>query len=291
MQLSAWRSPASRREATVVFTDPDSTFLQGPTLCDAARRALRLLAHEDIPLVLCSSRTRAELESMQLALDIRHPLIAENGSVLYLPRGYFPSVTDDAGNQGYGALPFGQPYWRVVEVLRYTAESLGIEVRGFNDMSIQEVADELGVSMAEARLSKLREHDEPFRILRSDPAMRSRLFTALRRAGLRCVVGARFNHVVAGPDIRTALRTLTALYRYEWADAEVRTVGVGGGIVDAVLLQTVNVPVVVLNPEADGARVLRKVPRARMTQTTGGEGFSEAIFAAIMPAQLVSRRM
>jgi mannosyl-3-phosphoglycerate phosphatase family protein len=290
MQLSTWRSPSSRREATVVFTDPDSTFPQRAQPCDAVRRALSFLASEDIALVLCSSRTRAELETIQQALDVHHPFISENGAALHLPRGYFPSVTDAAGNQGYGALPFGQPYWRVVEILRYTADSLGVEVRGFSDMSIQEVADEGGIPLAEARLAKLREHDEPFRILNPDPATRSRLFTALRRAGLRCVIGRRFHHVAAGPDFGVSLRTLKALYRLEWGD--VRTVGVADGLVDAALLREVDVPVVVSNPNVDSALVLRKAPRARVTHATGADGWSEAIFAAVTPVQHhVSRRM
>jgi mannosyl-3-phosphoglycerate phosphatase len=281
MQLSTWRSPSSRRKATVIFTNPDSTFLHRAPPCDAARRALRFLASEDIPLVLCSSRTRAELETIQQALDVHHPFICENGGALHLPRGYFPSVTDAAGNQGYGALPFGQPYWRVAEVLRYTADSLGIEVRGFNDMSVQEVADEWGISLAEARLAKLREHDEPFRLLSPDPAIRSRLFTALRRAGLHCVIGCRFHHVASGPDIGASLRTLKALYRLEWGD--IRTVGVADGLVDAALLREVDVPMVVSNPNVDSARVLRKTPRARMTHATGGEGWGEAILGVVAP--------
>jgi mannosyl-3-phosphoglycerate phosphatase family protein len=230
-----------------------------------------------------------ELETMQQALDIHHPFVSENGAAIYLPRGYFPSVTDAAGRPGYGALPFGQPYQRVVEGLRHTADRLGIEVRGFNDMSVQEVADEWGISLAEARLAKLREHDEPFRILSPDPAIRSRLFTALRRAGLRCVSGGRFNHVTAGPDVGAALRTLKALYRLECGG--IRTVGVADGLVDAALLREVDVPIVVSNFDVDSARVLRKVPRARVTSAAGGDGWGEAVFAAVTPvAHNVSKR-
>jgi mannosyl-3-phosphoglycerate phosphatase family protein len=280
-QASNWPSPGAQPEATIVFSDLDSILPLRGSPHDAVGRALAFLADEDIPLVLCSSRTGAELEAIRRALDIHHPFICENGAALHLPRGYFPSVTDAAGNQGHGRLPFAQPYWRAVEILRYTAESVGVEVRGFNDMSIEEVAVEEGISLTEATLAKLREHDEPFRILTADQAARSRLFTALRRAGLRCVIGRRFHHVAAGPDLGVSLRTLTALYRLEWGD--IRTVGVADGPLGAALLRDVDEPVVVSDPNVDSARLLRKTPRARMTQATGAEGWSEAILAAVRP--------
>ena len=112
--------------------------------------------------------------------------------------------------------------------LRRTAETLAIDVRDFNGMSVQEVADECGLSLAEARLAQLREYGEPFRILASDPAVHSRLLNALRRAGLRCVSGGRFHHVSSGADMRRSVRTLTSLYRQRFGD--VLTVGVSSGL-------------------------------------------------------------
>ena len=47
----------------IVFTDLDSTLLHPKTYSfDAAMPALKLIKEKDIPLILCSSKTRAEIE-------------------------------------------------------------------------------------------------------------------------------------------------------------------------------------------------------------------------------------
>jgi mannosyl-3-phosphoglycerate phosphatase len=277
---------ASRHTGTVVvFTDPDGTLLEHRTHpCVPHCEALRFLAVRAIPLVLCSSRTRAELEVIQQEFHFRHPFISENGGAVYLPRGYFSSLPDPREMSGYEVIAFGGPQQHVVEALRRTAESVGVEVRGFNGMSVQEVADECGLSLGEARLAQLREYGEPFRILASDPAVHSRLLNALRRAGLRCVNGGRFHHVSSGADVRRSVRTLTSLYR-QWS-GNVLTIGVSAGLTDSSFLREVDIPIVVLNPEVDAARVLRKVPKARLTSTPGSLGWDEAILSAVdVPAE------
>lgn len=265
----------------VVFTDPDGTLLEHRTHpCAPDCEALRFLAEHDIPIVLCSSRTRAEIELIQQEFHFRHPFISENGGAVYVPRGYF-SPSDPAEMSGYDVIAFGWPHEQVVEALRRTTETLGIEVRGFNGMSVQEVADECGLSLAEARLAQLREYGEPFRILAPNPAVHSRLLTALRRAGLRCVNGGRFHHVSSGADMRRSVRTLTSLYRRQAGD--VLTVGVSAAHTDPSLLREVDIPIVVLHPEVDAVRVLRKVPTARVTSTAGSLGWDEAILSVVQP--------
>lgn len=265
----------------VVFTDPDGTLLdhrEHP--CIPSCEAFRVLADHHVPLVLCSSRTRAELEIIQQEFHFHHPFISENGGAVYLPRGYFSPTSDPAVMSGYDVIAFGGPHQYVVETLRRTAEAQAIEVRGFNGMSVQEVADECGLTPAEARLAQLREYGEPFRILSSDPAVHSRLINALRRAGLRCVNGGRFHHVSLGADVRRSVQTLTSLYWRRFG--RVLTVGVSAGPTDS-LLREVDIPIVVLDSNVDPARVLHKVPTARVTSTSGAAGWDEAILLAVEP--------
>jgi hypothetical protein len=85
--------------------------------------------------------------------------------------------------------------------------------------------------------------------------------------------------VSSGADVRRSVRTLTSLYRQRYWD--VLTVGVSACLNDPSLLREVDIPIVVLNPEVDAARVLRKVPTARVTSTAGSLGWDEAILSAV----------
>ena len=67
------------------------------------------------------------------------------------------------------------------------AARLGIEVVGFSDMSVEDVAIECDLPLLRARLAKLREYTEPFRVVNARPSMLPRLARALRAAGLDCI--------------------------------------------------------------------------------------------------------
>ena len=140
--------------------------------------------------MLCSSKTRAEIEMLQQDLGVAHPFVSENGGALFLPRRYFPfPISDGRSIAGYQAIEFGLPYYQLVETLHRVTNDLNIPVVGFSDMSTEEVAKDCKLPLMVALLAKLREYDEPFRILDSGLAVRSRLFKALHRAGLHFTRG------------------------------------------------------------------------------------------------------
>ena len=66
--------------ALLVLSDLDGTLLDHTTYAfDAARAALERLRDARVPLVLCTSKTRAEVEPICAALPNAHPFIVENG--------------------------------------------------------------------------------------------------------------------------------------------------------------------------------------------------------------------
>jgi mannosyl-3-phosphoglycerate phosphatase len=266
----------------VIFTDLDGTLLDHETYSHTpATEALDLLERKGIPLILCSSKTRAEIELIQLDLRLRHPFISENGGAVFMPRGYFRFTPEGTRKiEGYEVLESGAPYWQLVEALHHISAELGIRVVGFSDMSVEEVAQDCKLSPMEARLAKLREYDEPFRILGSSPAARSRLFDALHKAGLRCTRGGRYYHVTGVADKGLAIRTLRSLYAQAWGN--VLAVGLGDSLNDLSLLQEVDIPIVVRNPAGGAAtRLLRMVPTARLTNAPGPSGWNEAILEVV----------
>src|SRR5687768_8132133 len=86
-----------RPVADLVFTDLDGTLLDHDTYSwEAARPALSRLRHLGIPLVLCSSKTAAELRPIAKRLGLQTPLIVENGGGIRLPRHFLDRPAADA---------------------------------------------------------------------------------------------------------------------------------------------------------------------------------------------------
>jgi mannosyl-3-phosphoglycerate phosphatase len=266
----------------ILFTDLDGTLLDHQSYSfDAARDALARIRRARVPLVLCSSKTRMEIEGVQEQLDSFHPFVSENGAAVFIPPAYFPFPIAGARERaGYHVLEFGRPYHEVVDLLHCTAARVKVPVVGFSDMSVREVADACALSMRDARLATRREYDEPFRVVNGNPASRDRLVRALRRAGLRCVKGGRFDHVTGCADKGTSVAALQELYRR--AHGAVVSVGLGDSLNDVSLLRAVEIPVVIRNRgTGDAAHLVRKVPAARVSRAYGPTGWNEAVNAIL----------
>ncbi len=262
----------------VVLTDVDGTLLDHRTYAFApAAPAIRLLEQREVPLVLCSSKTRAEIVRLQERLGVRHPFISENGGGLFLPRGYFPFPVPGArAVDGYLAIEFGRPYRETVRALRAAAAVLQARVVGFNDMSSAEISERCALSLAEAELAKLREYDEPFVL--EEPGAYGHLSEWLEQAaGLHCTAGGRFAHVSGTTDKGRPVGVLRMLYR-RTGRKRVVMVGLGDALNDLSLLRAVEVPIIVRNHAAGVTEELsRAVPYARVSDEEGPNGWRQAV--------------
>ena len=206
-----------RNSSVVVFSDVDwpvaHSFESGIL---KAAKTLEQLRASDVALVLFSGKTRAELEFIRDRLAISDPFICENGAAVIIPRGYFGwDLPNSREIAGYQAFEFGQPYVDVVGALRRTAGRLKLGVMGFADMSIDEVARECDIPLMQARLAKLRDYSELFRLVSGDVLARRRLLAALQMARLDCTPGYAFDAVGARVDRKLGVNLLTNLFRRE----------------------------------------------------------------------------
>jgi mannosyl-3-phosphoglycerate phosphatase len=263
----------------VIVTDLDGTLLDTRDYSRAgAGSTLARLRRDEVPVVICSSKTRAEIDRCRSDAVPDHPFISESGSALFVPDGYFPfEVFGTRRVPGHAVVEFGWRYDRVVETLRTVAAECGVGVAGFHDLPVMQLARLCGLSPRDAQLALLREYDEPFLLTVSGTASRYRFFRALRRAGIHCSRGGRFHHAHACPGKGTAVAALRKLYERA-ADGPVTLVGLGDALNDVSLLKAVDVPIVV---PSDGARwtshLLRRVPGARLAPRSGPRGWGRAV--------------
>jgi mannosyl-3-phosphoglycerate phosphatase len=217
---------------TIVFTSIDDVSLgieEGHRRIPALRAAL---AAERIVLVFCSHRTRAEIEGLRQSVGVFHPFICEDGAAAFVPLRYFPSELHNARVVGgYKTIEFGLPYDLVVKRIRRAAEQHQLGVRGFADMSIEQVARECRLSLLDARLAKLREYGEPFRLLQPNEAAEARLIRALSSSGITCRRHGDFLHALSVDGPAAAMAVLTTLYRTSLGPVLTAATGCGAIIV------------------------------------------------------------
>ena len=261
----------------IIITDLDGTLLHPVTYSfDEALPALELIRARRIPLVLCSSKTRAEIETYRARLENRDPFVSENGGGVFIPEGYFHFPVEGELRNEYRVITLGRPYSEVREVFRDVQKRAGIAIRGFGDMDAVEVARIAGMELSDAEMAKERDFDEPF--LFEEGEKRGGVFLkAVEEAGLHWTQG-RFYHILGDHDKGKAVKILKGYY--ERARGDVKTIGLGDSFNDLPLLKSVDYPVLV--QKEDGSYEERiALPRLIKARGIGPAGWNEAVMALI----------
>jgi mannosyl-3-phosphoglycerate phosphatase len=270
-----------RPRPMVVFTDLDGTLLDHATYSFApARPALEALAAAGVPVVLCTSKTRAETERWRRELDNAHPFVVENGGAIFVPEGYFgPGGCFDRRVGGYETVEFGRPYAELRRALAAIRDATGIPLRGFGDMTVDEIAERCGFSREFAALAARREYDEPF--TGADPTLLGAVVREAAALGLGIVSGGRFHHLVGGNDKGRAVHVLRGLF--DGRGEAVRAVGLGDSPNDEPMLREVEVPILVRRPDGGHVKSLH-LPGLVIAPYAGPEGWREAVLGILRQA-------
>lgn len=265
----------------VVFSDLDDTLLDaGSSSWEIARPALEALRAHGIPLVLVSSRTRAEIEPLRRRLQHRDPFIVENGAAVFVPQGSFTFPLERVRTKSpYDVIELGMPYHMLRDVLKQIEDAVETPLHGFGDLSIEELMQITGLSHADATLAKMREYDEPF-LLKGSQAVVKEVCRQIATRGLRCTKSGDLFHLTGDNDTGEAAELLMRCYQREqrlrFQTRRVESVGIGGSINDVPLLAVVDHPILVQKPDGSfDTDVL--LPRLVRTRGIGVSGWNDAV--------------
>jgi len=233
-------------ENYVVFTDLDGTLIDADTYSyEAALPAIGLLKERGVPIVFCTSKTRAEIEDYRKKLEIKDPFIPENGGAIFIPDKYFDFDFEYTKKiDGYRVIELGTDYAILRKALKAISSSTGCEIIGFGDMSAEEVSRSSNLDIESAKLSKMREYDEAFEVHGGDACV-DFIIAEIQRSGLRYTAGGRYYHIIGDNDKGKATKHLVELFS---RNGRVKTIGLGDSLNDLPMLREVDLPFLVKKP-------------------------------------------
>jgi mannosyl-3-phosphoglycerate phosphatase len=260
----------------IVFTDLDGTLLDIRYSFKKALPAIELLKENNIPLVICSSKTRSEIEHYRRKLKNQHPFISENGGGIFIPKDYFKLKIKSLRlnikeKEGYLVVTFGKPY----QELRKALDELrleGFDIKGFGDMSVKEISELTGLTSSEARLAKKRDFDEPF-MFKGNANSLKKLGARIKSMGLNFTQG-EFFHLMGNTNKGRAVEVLKEFYTRQCGG--IVTIAIGDGLNDIEMLKRVDYPVVVKKPDGRYDRRIRLKDLIR-ANGIGPQGWNKAI--------------
>lgn len=267
-------------EMIIIFTDLDGTLLDTKYSYESALPALALIESNRIPLILCSSKTRAEIEFYRAKLNNDHPFICENGGGVFIPIGYFgPNVIipdhHRALNNQYDVITLGANYPDLRETLVRLQEE-GFSIKGFGDMSVEEISQAMGLTIREAKMAQQRDFDEPF-FYEDEEQKIADLLSSVKQKGLTLTKG-RIYHLLGQSDKGMAVSILIDLYKQKFG--AVTTLGIGDSQNDLPMMEKVDIPIVLQKPDGTYDESIA-APKLIKAKGIGPSGWNDAMISLI----------
>ncbi len=257
----------------LIFTDLNDTLLNANYDFSAAGEALALLKERGIPLIITTSKTRGQVEIYRKALEIKFPMIVENGGAAHFPVGSFDTGKLPKGcifTGGEAVWEWGRSVQFILPNLLLAARVVGAEVETVWDMTSERIAEITGMPAEEAEACKERRYCVYFLVHHR----KDELFEELRKRGYQPTYGSYFYHLGWGSK-GVAVKKLAELYRSA-CGGEWKTAALGDNANDISMLQAVDYPMLVERPGGGYAEGV-EVKRLQKLAGVGPAGWNEGV--------------
>ena len=227
----------------IIFSDLDGTLLDHHSYSwEPARPALEKLSELCIPLILCTSKTAAEVSKIHIEMVLETPFIVENGAAIVFPQ--------TKREESQTAHFFGRSYQNLLKIVDTIRSQACFQFTGFSDMSPQTVAKITGLPLDRAELAKQRLCSEPL-LWDDDQEALDNFRNELDKQNLKLLQGGRFYHVLdKGAGKGNALNWLLNRLSEESPGSNYFSVALGDGPNDMDMLEAADLAVII--PSANG---------------------------------------
>ncbi len=241
----------------LIITDLDGTLLDHHSYdFSPAKATLSLLAQLDIPVIINSSKTYAEISDIKQSMGLDTPCIVENGSAI---------IYD------HEQIVLGEHRSTILEKLNTLPEQLKSKFRGFYDCSNEEIALMTGLDLLQAKKANKRQYSEPI-LWKGSETDKQLFISLLKTLDIHILIGGRFMHLLGATDKGIASTIIKEHYQKKW-DTPVKTLGLGDSQNDKAMLEQCDVAAIIKNP----ASTPPAINRSYQSTLTGPAGWAEAI--------------
>ena len=249
-------------EDWMVVTDLDGTLLDHDDYSwQPAAEAVACLREHEVPLVLASSKTLAEMRRLAADLQIHQPMIVENGAAVAWPEG-----------KDYRVETMGSPREELIEIIHQLREENDWQFSGFADWTAEEVADDCGLDLDRAELALQRHGTEPLVWEDTEDAY-AQFLVEIEAQDLRAVRGGRCIHVMGQFEKVDGLKAVAEALGVARA-TELKILALGDSPNDEAMLSAADVAVRIRSRKSSEMKV--QAPLLLQPSPPGPYGWAEA---------------
>ena len=240
----------------------------------SAKPCLNLLQRLDIPVVLNTSKTYAEVKSWVTELDISHPFIVENGSAIYCPEDYFTAQDFQSCQvavsvkDGFTAIELGVD---ITELLQFKS-NVAPQLESLVECSLDRAVEITGLSAKEAADAQNRAYTLPIYL---DQAVDlNALVQATENTAIQIVKGGRFAHLMGQCDKAKAIQIFQSLMTSK-TNMTQKIIALGDSGNDRAMLEHADQAIIIKNHKSNWLAIHSET--AIQTNQQAPEGWVEGI--------------
>ena len=135
-----------------IVSDVDGTLMDHSYDLTPAKETIKYLQKLSIPVILCTSKTAAEVKGIRKDLNLSDPYIVENGAAIYC----------ESLKKVNGKIILGQKYETLEEILNFISKEIDYKLIPLNDLTDQEATQLTGLKGNSLNLMRDRHWNMPF---------------------------------------------------------------------------------------------------------------------------------
>ncbi len=241
-----------------VVSDVDGTLMDHSYDLTPAKETIKLLKELSIPVILCTSKTAAEVRVIRKELDLTDPYIVENGGAIY----------GDSLTKVNGEIILGEKYEILEKILNIISKEINYDLQPLNNISDQEATELTGLKGHSLELMRDRHWSMPF--LNPPDNKEKDINDCCKRFNVEIFRGNRMSHMLSINSNKG--KAIQALKEYS-NNPNIKIIGLGDSPNDLPLLLKSDYKIVIPGPLGPNFKLLEKLTDYKFSLASEPNGY------------------
>ena len=241
-----------------VVSDVDGTLMDHSYDLTPAKETIKLLQELSIPVILCTSKTAAEVKVIRKQLNLTDPYIVENGAAIY----------GESLKKVNGEIILGEKYEILEDILKSISKDINFDLQPLNNLSDEEATELTGLKGHSLELMRDRHWSMPF--LNPPDSLEDKLISCSKKFKVDIFRGNRMSHLLSKNSNKG--KAINELKNYS-NKPNIKIIGLGDSPNDLPLLLNSDFKIVIPSPSGPNLKLLNKLKNYNFILASEPNGF------------------
>ena len=241
-----------------IVSDVDGTLMDHSYDLTPAKETIKNLQKLSIPVILCTSKTAAEVKVIREDLNLSDPYIVENGAAIY----------GESLKKVNGKIILGQKYESLEEILNFISKEIDYKLIPLNNLTDQEATQLTGLKGNSLNLMRDRHWSMPF--LNPPSFLEEKINNCCKKFKVDIFKGNRMSHLLSTNSNKG--KAINALKEYSNLQ-DIKIIGLGDSPNDLPLLLNSDIRVVIPGIDGPNLNLLYQLKDLEFTLASEPNGY------------------